>query len=307
VDAGHILGSSSVVLDCRENGLKRRLVFSGDIGRWGLPIIRDPAMPDGADVVIMESTYGNRDHGPVEDARARLAAIVSETAARGGRVMIPAFAVGRTQELLYDLHGLFKEGRIPRIPIFIDSPLASDVTSVFEMHPDCFDTGEDLVRRVENLFRFDLVRYTRKVDESKSLNSLRTPFVVIAASGMAESGRIVHHLLHGAADPRNTILIVGFQAEHTLGRRIVEKRPMIRVFGEDIPLRARVEVLNGYSAHGDRSELLRWIDGVREKSPSLKQVHLVHGEPEAQDVFQGVLRTRGMDATAPSRGTTVPF
>jgi metallo-beta-lactamase family protein len=264
-------------------------------------------MPGGADVVIMESTYGNRDHGPVEDARARLAAIITDTAARGGRVMIPAFAVGRTQELLYDLHGLFKEGRIPRIPIFIDSPLASDVTSVFEMHPDCFDTGEDLVRRVENLFRFDLVRYTRKVDESKSLNSLRTPFVVIAASGMAESGRIVHHLLHGAADPRNTILIVGFQAEHTLGRRIVEKRPIIRVFGEDIPLRARVEVLNGYSAHGDRGELLRWIDGVREKSPALRQVHLVHGEPEVQDDFQGVLRARGMDAQAPSRGATVPF
>ena len=257
LDAGHILGSASVVLDCREDGAKRRLIFSGDIGRWGLPIIRDPVIPSGADAVIMESTYGNRVHDPPEDARGRLAAILTETAARGGRVMIPAFALGRTQELLYDLHGLADAGLIPRIPIFIDSPLASDVTAVFEMHPDCFDTGEDLVRRVERLFRFDLVKYTRTVDESKALNSLRTPFVVIAASGMAESGRIVHHLLHGASDPRNTILIVGFQAEHTLGRRIVEKRQTIRVFGDDIPLRANVEVLNGYSARGDRVQFLR--------------------------------------------------
>src|SRR5687767_5160489 len=307
VDAGHILGSASVVLDCREDGAKRRLIFSGDIGRWGLPIIRDPVMPGGADSVIMESTYGNRNHAPPEDARARLASIITETAQRGGRVMIPAFAVGRTQELLYDLHGLHQEGRIPHIPIFIDSPLASDVTAVFEMHPDCFDDGEDLVRRVEKLFRFDLVRYTRKVEESKALNALHTPFVVIAASGMAESGRIVHHLAHGAADPKNTILIVGFQAENTLGRRIVEKQPIIRVFGEEIPLRARVEVLNGYSAHGDRTELLKWIDGVRAKSPDLRQVHLVHGEPEAQDVFVNELRIRQMDVTTPERGSVVSF
>jgi metallo-beta-lactamase family protein len=151
------------------------------------------------------------------------------------------------------------------------------------------------------------VRYTRKAEESKALNSLRTPFVVIAASGMAESGRIVHHLAHGASDPRNTILIVGFQAEHTLGRRIVEKQPTIRVFGEEIPLRASVEVLNGYSAHGDRTELLRWIEGVRATSPGLRQVHLVHGEPEAQEAFGNELRTRGMDVQAPSRGSTAAF
>ncbi len=317
VDAGHILGSASVVLDCREDGpeprlseprpVERRLVFSGDIGRWGLPIIKDPEIPVRADAVIMESTYGNRDHAPPEDARARLASIITETAARGGRVIVPAFAVGRTQEILYDLHGLYREGRIPRIPIFIDSPLASDVTAVFEMHPDCFDAGEDLVRRVEQLFRFELVHYTRKVEESKALNTMRTPFVVIAASGMAETGRVVHHLANGAHDPRNTILIVGFQAEHTLGRRIVEKRPTIRVFGEEIPLRARVEVLNGYSAHGDRNELLRWIEGVRDTSPNLRQIHLVHGEPEAQDVFGNVLRLRGMDVTTPIRGSTTLF
>jgi metallo-beta-lactamase family protein len=307
VDAGHILGSASVVLDCREDGAKRRLIFSGDIGRWGLPIIRDPMIPGGANTVIMESTYGNRNHAPPEDARARLASIITETAARGGRVMIPAFAVGRTQELLYDLHGLYEEGLIPRVPIFIDSPLASDVTAVFEMHPDCFDTGEDLIRRVEKLFRFDLVHYTRKVEESKALNTIHTPLIVIAASGMAESGRIVHHIAHGAQDPRNTILIVGFQAEHTLGRRIVEKRPMIRVFGDEIPLRAQVEVLNGYSAHGDRTELLKWIDGVRAKSAELQQVHLVHGEPEAQDVFRDELRIRRIAVTTPERGSAVSF
>jgi metallo-beta-lactamase family protein len=307
VDAGHILGSASVVLDCREDGAKRRLIFSGDIGRWGLPIIRDPVIPGGAHTVIMESTYGNRSHPPPEDARARLATVISETAARGGKVMIPAFAVGRTQELLYDLHGLFRDGLIPRIPIFIDSPLASDVTAVFEMHPDCFDTGEDLVNRVERLFRFELVKYTRTVDESKALNALRTPHVVIAASGMAESGRILHHLAHGAPDPRNTILIVGFQAEHTLGRRIVERQPTIRVFGDEIPLRASVEVLNGYSAHGDRSELLRWIEGVRAKSADLQDVYLVHGEPESQEVFGNELRIRGMRVNAPARNSTVSF
>lgn len=307
VDAGHILGSASVVLDCRDDGAKRRLIFSGDIGRWGLPIIRDPMIPGGANTVIMESTYGNRTHPPAEDMRGRLATIVTETAARGGKVMIPAFAVGRTQELLYDLHALLRDGLIPRIPVFIDSPLASDVTAVFEMHPDCFDAGEDLVRRVEQLFRFDLVKYTRSVDESKALNGLRTPHIVIAASGMAESGRIVHHLAHGAADPRNTILIVGFQAEHTLGRRIVERQQKIRVFGDEIPLRASVEVLNGYSAHGDRSELLRWIEGVRSKSPEFHEVHLVHGEPEAQDTFANELRMRGMQVTAPARASVVSF
>jgi metallo-beta-lactamase family protein len=307
IEAGHILGSASVALDCSEKGTERRLVFSGDIGRWGLPIIRDPQIPSGATTVIMESTYGNRDHDSVDGARSQLAEVVSQTAARGGRVLIPAFAVGRTQEILYDLHGLSREGRIPKIPIFIDSPLASDVTAVFEMHPDCFDDGEELVQRVEQLFRFDLVRYTRQVSESRSLNSLRGPMIIIAASGMAESGRILHHLAHGADDPRNTILIVGFQAEHTLGRRIVEKRPMLRVFGDEVPLRARVSVLNGYSAHADRSELRRWIEGVRRSSPRLETVHLVHGEESAQEAFANELRTYGFSVNIPHRGETASF
>ncbi|HEX7123014.1 MAG TPA: MBL fold metallo-hydrolase [Gemmatimonadaceae bacterium] len=305
LEAGHILGSASVVLDCEESGVTRRLVFSGDIGQAGLAIIRDPEFPSGANAVIMESTYGNRDHPPIGDARAALGEIVRDTAARGGRVMIPAFAVGRTQELVYALHSLALEGAIPRIPIFIDSPLAIDVTSVFEMHPDTFDNSEKLVQRVQQLFRFDLVRYTRDVEDSKALNSLRGPMVIIAGSGMAESGRILHHLANGAHDPRNTVLIVGFQAEHTLGRRIVERRPTIRVFGEEIPLRARVEVLNGYSAHADRTGLRRWIDRVRDQSPKLRRVMLVHGEPEAQDAFATSLREAGYKVDIPVRGQRI--
>ena len=245
VDAGHILGSASVVLDCTEGGTSRRLVFSGDIGRSGLPIIRDPEPPEGADSIIMESTYGNRTHESVDGARARLAAVIRATAARGGRVLIPAFAVGRTQELVYDLHVLAAQGAIPGIPIYIDSPLAIDATSVFELHPDVFDHGEDLVRTVRNLFRFELVHYTRDVEESKALSRMHGPMVIIAASGMAESGRILHHLAQGAASPQNTILIVGFQAEHTLGRRIVERKPMLTIFGDEVPLRAQGEIING--------------------------------------------------------------
>lgn len=299
IDAGHILGSASVIVDCTENGQTRRLVFSGDIGRSGLPIIRDPEPPDGADVVIMESTYGDRDHESVEGARARLASVIRETAAGGGRVLVPAFAVGRTQELVYDLHALAAAGAIPPIPIYIDSPLAIDTTSVFEMHPDLFDHGEDLVRTVHDLFRFELVHYTRDVEESKALGRMHGPMVIIAASGMAEAGRILHHLAQGASDPKNTVLIVGFQAEHTLGRRIVERRPTLRIFGDDVPLRARVEIINGYSAHADRTELSSWIGRVHERSPRLRQVWLVHGEPPAQDELATTLGAKGLRVTCP--------
>lgn len=306
VEAGHILGSASVVLECEEGSRTHRIVFSGDIGRKGLPIIRDPVIPSGDfDAVIMESTYGNRDHATVSDAQAKLADVVSATAARGGRVLIPAFAVGRTQELLYELHALARGSRIPQIPIFIDSPLAISATSVFEAHPDTFDKSEDLIRQVDHLFRFDLVRYTRDASESKALNGLRGPMIVIAASGMAESGRILHHLAHGASDPRNTILIVGFQAEHTLGRRLVEGAPTIKVFGEELPLRAEVVTINGYSAHGDRVELRAWAHGVRGSRAVAPPVYLVHGEREAQDTFAGVLGGDGFRVAAPVRGERV--
>jgi metallo-beta-lactamase family protein len=301
-EAGHILGSASVMLEAVEDGRTTRLVFSGDVGRSGLPIIRDPEPPTGAHVVVMESTYGNRDHPPYEDARDTLGRVVRETAARGGRVIIPAFAVGRTQELVYDLHGLFTEGRIPRIPIVIDSPLAVDATGIFAANPDVYDRSEALVRATRALFQFGLVRYTRDVQESKALNAEHGPMVIISASGMAESGRILHHLLRGAPDPRNTILIVGFQAEHTLGRRIVERRQMLKILGDEVPLRARVEVLNGYSAHGDRRELGQWLDAVRATSPDLGAVYLVHGEPDAQDAFAGTLAARGYRVEAPEAG-----
>jgi metallo-beta-lactamase family protein len=305
VDAGHILGSASVILDCTEKGATRRLVFSGDVGRWGLPIIRDPQPPAGADCVIMESTYGDRDHPAIEDMRGRLATIVKETAARGGRVLIPAFAVGRTQEIVYDLHALARERRIPAIPIYIDSPLATDTTSVFSMHPEIFDRGESLVQQVQDLFRHELVHFTRDVAESKALNAQIGPMVIISPSGMAEVGRILHHLKHGAGDSRNTIIIPGFQAEGTLGRRIVERRPMLRILGDDIPLRARVEILNGYSAHADRTELMRWLDAVRAKSSKSPPVHLVHGEPPAQEALAAQLRDRGYTVTIPASGDRV--
>ena len=307
VDAGHILGSASVILDCTENGVTKRLVFSGDVGRSGLAIIRDPVSPPQADAVIMESTYGNRDHESVDGARAHLADVIRRTAARGGRVLIPAFAVGRTQELLYSLNALLREGAIPSIPVYVDSPLAIDTTTVFEMHPETFDQSEDMVRKVKELFDFPLLRFTRDVEESKAINSAKGPMIVIAASGMVEAGRILHHLANGAADSRNTILIVGFQAEHTLGRRIVEKQPMLKIFGDEIPLRAQVEVINGYSAHADRGELTAWIDKVKTASPKLGPVWLVHGEPEAQDALKTSLSAKGYSVECPEPHTRVTF
>ncbi len=308
-DAGHILGSASLVVEAQEDGQTHRVIFSGDIGRDGLPIIRDPAPPeDGADTVLIESTYGNRDHESVAGAKEHLARVVRDTAKRGGRVLIPAFALGRTQELVYDLHELWRANEIPEIPIFIDSPLALDATTVFKLHSNIFDRTEDLVRETRDPLAFPLVRFTRSVDESKALNTRNGPMVIIAASGMVESGRILHHLLRGASDPRNTVLIVGFAAAHTLGRRIVERQPMLRIFGDEVPLAAQVEVLNGYSAHGDRTELRAWLDAVRDggvkSKREIKQVHLVHGERESQDAFAASLREGGYTVDAPEPGDT---
>ncbi len=306
-DAGHILGSACVVIEAREGNEMKRIVFSGDIGRSGLPIIRDPEAPGGgADVILCESTYGDRDHESVEGAREHLARVVRETAARGGRILIPAFAVGRTQELVYDLHALLREGKIPSIPVIVDSPLAINATDVFAMHPEVYDRSEALVRETPDLFAFPLVRFTRDVRESKALNAAHGPMIIIAASGMAESGRILHHLRNGASDPRNTILIVGFQAEHTLGRRIVERRPLLRVLGDDVELAAQVEVLNGYSAHGDRTELRHWLDEVRaggvKDGRGQPRVHLVHGERASQEAFAESLRGGGYTVDAPAPG-----
>jgi len=297
--AGHILGSASVVLDCTEGGKTKRLVFSGDVGRSGLAIVRNPIPPEGADALIMESTYGNRNHESVEGARAQLAQVVRETAARGGRVLIPAFAVGRTQEMIYVLHSLAKEGAIPSIPIYVDSPLAIDATTVFEMHPESFDRSEEMVEKTKDLFRFDLLHYTRDVEESKALSRAHGPMVIIAASGMMENGRILHHLAQGASDPRNTILVVGFQAEHTLGRRVVERQPVLQIFGDDVALHARVEVIDGYSAHADKTELTNWLGRVRGTSPNMGPVWLVHGEAAVQDEFKITLAALGYTVECP--------
>ncbi len=281
-DAGHILGSAIVVLDVEENGKQTRVVFSGDIGRPHRPILRDPTFLEAANILILESTYGNREHVDNVEASNKLERIVNETFKRGGKLIVPAFAVGRTQELVYRLHQLVKSRDIPpHLPIYVDSPLAIDATGIYRLHPEAYDEEMAsflLENRHGDPFGFDMMRYTRTTAESKELNFLNDPAVIISASGMAEAGRILHHLKNNVEDPRNTILIVGWQAPHTLGRRLVEKQKEVKIFGESYQLRAQVETLNGLSAHADRSELLDWT-GHLVKRPH--HTFIVHGEDEA--------------------------
>ena len=299
-EAGHILGSASVDLRITEAGT-HRLVFSGDIGRPGLPIIRDPDPPSGpVDTLIIESTYGNRQHESVREADLRLADMVRRVAGRGGKVMIPAFAVGRTQELIYALHQLHRTGKIPGVPIFVDSPLAIDATSVFRMHPDVFDRREQFIERTTRLFDFPLVRYVRDVADSKALNGMPGPAVIVAASGMCESGRILHHLANNIGDHRNLVLFVGFQGEHTLGRRIQEGQRTVRIFDQEYEARAEVETIGGYSAHADRDELRAW---VRRMGGPVKQAFVVHGEPDAAEAMRQLLVEEGIPrVTVPKQG-----
>jgi metallo-beta-lactamase family protein len=277
-EAGHILGSASIHLELDGPGRARHVVFSGDVGRRGLPIIRDPAPPalaDPADVLIVESTYAGRVHETVEESGTRLAGHVAAVAARGGKIFVPAFAVGRTQEILYELHRLVRDGRIPEVPVYVDSPLAVEATDVFRRHAATFDRDERLVRNVRDIFDLPNVHYVRSVDESKALNGRRGPAVIIAASGMAETGRIVHHLRNGLGDHRNLVLIVGWQASHTLGNKLREGRREVRVFGEPVEVRAGVAALAGYSAHGDREDLAEWVGGL---GPPPRRAFCVHGE-----------------------------
>lgn len=283
-EAGHMLGSANVVLDLTEPGKagQRRLIFSGDIGRPDIPIIRDPAeLREGADILIMESTYGNRLHPPYQDSEHELARIVDDTYQRGGCLLVPAFAVGRTQQLVYALHKLYLKRDIPELPIYVDSPLATRVTDIFRLHPEAYDQEirEFILKgNHENPFGFETLRYTRTVNESKELNFLREPAIIISASGMMEGGRILHHLRKRISDPKNTILITGWQAPNTLGRRIMEQQEKVRVFGDEYPLRAKVETLTGFSGHADRDGLLAWA-GAMEKKPA--RTFLVHGEEES--------------------------
>jgi metallo-beta-lactamase family protein len=291
-DAGHILGSAHVDLRITEGDRPHRLVFSGDIGRVGLPIIRDPQPPAGPiDTLIVESTYGNRQHEPVKNAEERLGELVRATAARGGKVLIPAFAVGRTQEIVYALHTLYRDGRIPHIPIYVDSPLAVDTTAVFRTHPECFDRREQLIETTNILFDFELVTYVRDVADSKKLNTLHGPAIIISASGMAEAGRILHHLANGIGDHRNLVLFVGFNAEHTLGRRIQEGAKVVKIFGEEHEVRAQVDAVPGYSGHADMDELRAW---VRALGGPIRRAFCVHGEPEGLEGMAKILREEGV-------------
>jgi metallo-beta-lactamase family protein len=302
-DAGHILGSAMVLLEAKEDGQIVRLLFSGDLGQPGLPIVRDPTPMPPTDVLMIESTYGNREHPPIEDIQSQLADIVNAVAQRGGRIIIPAFAVGRTQDIVYDLHQLMHDERIPEIPIYVDSPLALNATEAYRMHPDCYDEEtRDFIQDTGELdpFGFQRLRYVRSVEESKRLNDAPNPLIIISASGMAEAGRVQHHLKHAITNPNNAVLITGWQAPYTLGRRIAEKEPHVRIFGEEFALNAEVHTLYGYSAHADHSDLLEW---ARPRAQTVKNAFVVHGDPEPAETLAGGLRDLGYGKViVPQRG-----
>lgn len=278
-DAGHILGSALTVLDIEEQGQNKRLLFTGDLGRVGMPILRDPQVIDDVDHLVIESTYGDRLHSPVETSGEALRKVVTDTYRRGGKVIVPAFSVGRTQELVYALHRLIEKRDLPPLPVFVDSPLSVNVTEVFRLHPECYDQEVQQFMSSGNgrdPFGFHRLTYIRQVEKSKELNFFREPAIIISASGMCEAGRILHHLKNNVEDERNTVLIVGWQAPYTLGRRLVERKSIVKIFGEEYRLKARVETINAFSAHADRDELLGY---VRALGPArLQSALVVHGE-----------------------------
>ena len=303
MEAGHILGSAQIVLDVEEQGLRRRIVFTGDLGRPNLPILRDPEFIDEADYLIIESTYGGRYHDPIDKANDMLADVINRTVARGGKIIVPAFSVGRTQELVYSIHELLKEGRIPALPVYVDSPLSTNVTEVFRLHADLFDreTYELFLREHEDPFGFRMLHYIRDVEESKKLNDKKEPCIIISASGMCEAGRILHHLKNNIEDPRNTILIVGFMAQNTLGRKLVEKWEKVKIFGEEYTRRAEVFVLNTFSAHADRNDLLRYVDHFNRKR--MKAIFCVHGDEDQTFALVEGIKSLGFDRVfAPELG-----
>ncbi|RLC76931.1 MAG: MBL fold metallo-hydrolase [Chloroflexi bacterium] len=300
LDAGHILGSASILLEIEEGRRQIRLLFSGDLGRNDRPILRDPTPAPPADALIIESTYGNRSHAPREDAEKKLLDLIGGTCAQGGKVVIPAFSVGRTQEIVYSLRRMARTRELPNVPVFVDSPLAVNATEIFRLHPECYD--EELrefvaQNRHPDPFGFDQLRYVRNVEDSKAINDVKGPAIIISASGMCEAGRIQHHLKHNIGDPRNLVLIVSWQAPHTLGRRLVEKQPVVKIFGEKFPLRARVETISGYSAHADREGLLNW---AKPTARGLQHTFVVHGDPEPAAALADGLKQLG------ARGVAVP-
>ncbi len=302
VEAGHILGSAGVVLELEENGRVIRLMFSGDIGRSELPIVRDPVTPKDVDYLVMECTYGDRAHESPASAFEELRELSRKTAERGGKVIIPSFAVGRTQTLVYYLHQMIDAGDLPRIPVFVDSPLAVSVTDIFRDHPECFDQEtRELMQRDPHgtALGFDMLTYTRSVEESKAINELAGPAVIISASGMMEAGRILHHLRNNIEDPLNTVLITSWMAPHTLGRRLLEGQERIRIFGEEHNVRAEVACINGLSAHGSQPFLLEYAEAVRGRA---KRIFLVHGEPGPAAALQEKLEERGFSVAYPEQG-----
>jgi len=304
VDAGHLLGSAMISLRISGPSGERRVTFTGDLGRPGLPILRDPAPVPPGDLLISESTYGGHTHEPVEETAERLGEVVRQTAAREGKLLIPAFSVGRTQTIVYFLYQLLRAGKLPDLPIYVDSPMAARATEVFKAHPYCFnEETRRLLEQHPDLFGEHRIRYVDKVHESIALNHHPGPCVIISASGMCEAGRILHHLKHNIENARNTILIVGFQAPDTLGRRLVNRRPEVKILGRTFTLKAEVVVLNGLSSHADHPGLLRSLGPL---AGTTGKVRLVHGELEPATILAQGLREAGfVDVDIPDRGEKV--
>lgn len=301
-DAGHILGSATLTLTIGAEGRDRVITFSGDLGRGANPMLRDPEPPPRSDYLVVESTYGDREH-PDEDVARELERVINDTVKAGGNVVIPAFAIGRTQDVLYHLRRLLLERRIPRLLVFVDSPMATSVTQLHRRHLEALAPAfADEFRGRSSPFEFPGLTFVRSVETSKAINRVAGTAVIIAGAGMCNGGRIKHHLVTNITRPESTILFVGYQASGTLGRHIVDGDDPVRILGEEWPVRARIESIDGFSAHAGRSELLRWVQ--RAPSP-LPRVFVVHGEGEASEAFASTLRRRRLKATVARFGETV--
>ena len=300
-NAGHILGSALTQLDFNERGAKRRLLFSGDLGQPNQPILKHYEYPTGADILLIESTYADRCHPSAEDVEGRLKGYIDDIIQQRSKLVIPAFSVGRTQQILYFLNRLLAAKRIPQIPVYIDSPLSRKATCIYEKHTGCYnEEASRLIAQGVNPLMFPGLKFVETPQESMALNDLSGPMVIIAASGMCEGGRVTHHLKQCVSDPRNIVLIVGFQAEHTLGRKLVEYRDPIKILGEELPLRARVQTINALSAHADKKGLMDWFDGVKS---NLRQVFAVHGEPDHVAAMVELVKEHGVfNVVAPEPG-----
>ena len=289
-DAGHILGSAITQMEFQERADTRRVVFTGDLGRRGLPVLRDPELISEGEILITESTYADRVHPSAEDQKEALLRLVQEVYQRGGKLIIPAFSLGRTQNIVYYLNQLHNEGRLPRLPVYVDSPLSRKITGVYRHHGAILNSNvQRTLMSDEDPFGFPGLTYVASQGESMALNHESGPMVIIAASGMCESGRVLHHLKHSVSDPKNMILIIGFQAEGTLGRRIVERRPFLRILNREYPLNARVEKLNGFSAHAD-AEDFGWWCGHLGRNAGISQAFIVHGEGTAAQAMGKLLQ-----------------